>query len=191
MLDLAALDTALLTPSRPENITAGNERHWNGTNRNESAGKPMFCLVKAGVRVPLAPPEETRDHMASGSLLPGVVGDRMSASITGRCTTVALCGVVAARYAALPGSDNGSALISVISSYPMWRDFVMSVNVAGTVSSSLGNEQERSSRTTSPCLLTTFAVEPIINPVRVSDAIDILACDVFQRADPDTPARLR
>ena len=29
------------------------------------------------------------------------------------------------------------------------------------------------------CLLTTFAVEPIITPVRVSDAIDILACDVF------------
>jgi hypothetical protein len=49
----------------------------------------------------------------------------MSATITGRRTTVALCGVVAARYAALPGCDNRSALISVISSYPMWRDFVM------------------------------------------------------------------
>ena len=111
--------------------------------------------------------------MASGSLLPGVVGDRISASLTGRCTTVAMCGVVAARYAALPGCVNRSALISVISSYPTWGDFVMSVTVAGTVSS----------RTTSPCLLTTFAVEPIITPVRVSDAIDILACDVFQRAD--------
>jgi len=43
------------------------------------------------------------------------------------------------------GCDNRSALITVISSYPMWRDFAMSVNVAGTVSSSLGNEQERRS----------------------------------------------
>lgn len=58
---------------------------------------------------------------------------------------MAFCGVVAARYAALPGYDNRSALITVISSYPMWRDFAMSVNVAGTVSSSLGNEQERRS----------------------------------------------
>jgi GTP-dependent phosphoenolpyruvate carboxykinase len=42
-------------------------------------------------------------------------------------------------------SDAGPTNNSVISSNPMWRDFVMSVNVAGTVSSSLGNEQERRS----------------------------------------------
>ena len=47
---------ALLTPSRPENETAGNERDWTGTRRNETAVQNAFCMVKAGVRVPLAPP---------------------------------------------------------------------------------------------------------------------------------------
>ena len=43
----------LLTPSRPDNETAGNEQDW--AKRNETAGEPAFCLVRAGFRIPLAP----------------------------------------------------------------------------------------------------------------------------------------
>ena len=43
---------ALLTPSRPENKTIGNERERAGTRRSESAGEPAFCLVKTGFDSP-------------------------------------------------------------------------------------------------------------------------------------------
>ena len=54
--DKAEPRVLLLTPSRPENKTAGNERNRIGMRRSEPAGEPAFCLVKAGVQVPLRPP---------------------------------------------------------------------------------------------------------------------------------------
>jgi ferredoxin len=50
-----ALRRRLLTPSRLESETAGNEPERDGTRRSEIAVKARFYLVKAGVRVPLAP----------------------------------------------------------------------------------------------------------------------------------------
>src|SRR6185312_2277135 len=51
---------AFLTPSRPENKTAGNERDRSGTKRNEPAGQNAYCLVERRVRFPAAPPFELR-----------------------------------------------------------------------------------------------------------------------------------
>jgi hypothetical protein len=45
----------LLTASRLDSETAGNQRGCLVTRRTESAATSAFCLVKAGVRIPLAP----------------------------------------------------------------------------------------------------------------------------------------
>jgi len=42
----------LLTPSRPEDETAGNARCPTGRKRNETAVQIAFCLVKAGFESP-------------------------------------------------------------------------------------------------------------------------------------------
>jgi hypothetical protein len=46
---------SLLTPSRPENEAAGNERDWAGTRRNETAAQKANCLVDKRIRFPAAP----------------------------------------------------------------------------------------------------------------------------------------
>ena len=48
-------ESQLLTPSRPENKTAGNERDWIRTRRSEPAVQTAFPQVEGGVRIPLAP----------------------------------------------------------------------------------------------------------------------------------------
>jgi hypothetical protein len=45
----------LLTPSRPETESAGNERGRTGTRRNESAGHLPKALIGRQVRFPAAP----------------------------------------------------------------------------------------------------------------------------------------
>src|SRR5262249_13795791 len=45
----------LLAPSRPEKETAGNERAWAGTRRNEPAAQEAYCLVERRDRFPAAP----------------------------------------------------------------------------------------------------------------------------------------
>jgi hypothetical protein len=37
---------------KTRNETAGNERERIGTRRTETAGKPLFCLVKEGFESP-------------------------------------------------------------------------------------------------------------------------------------------
>jgi hypothetical protein len=54
---LTGTPSPLLTPSRPQNETAGDERERSGTRWSEPAGHAEFPLVEAGVRIPLAPPE--------------------------------------------------------------------------------------------------------------------------------------
>ena len=46
------MESVTLTPSRPENETASNERERIGTRRSETAGKPLFCLLKQGFESP-------------------------------------------------------------------------------------------------------------------------------------------
>jgi hypothetical protein len=47
-----------LTPSRPENKPAGNERYFAGMKRNETAAQNPKCLVERRVRFPAAPQEK-------------------------------------------------------------------------------------------------------------------------------------
>jgi hypothetical protein len=49
----------VLTPSRPENKTAGNERDRIGTRWSGTAGLAVSPQGEAGVRIPLAPDETT------------------------------------------------------------------------------------------------------------------------------------
>jgi hypothetical protein len=44
---------------------AGSGRDRIGTRRSKTAGKPAFCLVKAGVRIPLAPPDLSSSDLVS------------------------------------------------------------------------------------------------------------------------------
>jgi hypothetical protein len=50
----------VLTASRPENETAGNERDRTVPKRNEAAAQKAYALVDARVRFPAAPLKNSR-----------------------------------------------------------------------------------------------------------------------------------
>ena len=47
---------SVLTPSRPENNPAGNERERIGARCSEGAARSAYCLVEHRVQFPAAPP---------------------------------------------------------------------------------------------------------------------------------------
>ena len=57
----------LLTPSRPENETAGNGRDRIGTRRSKTAVQRAYAQVERRVRFPAAPPEGPQIRPASRS----------------------------------------------------------------------------------------------------------------------------
>jgi hypothetical protein len=75
----------LLTPSRFENETEGNERDWAGTRCNETAAQTAKALLEQRVRFPAAPlrrcwsgPKALASFSFSSTLVSGFTRTRSS-----------------------------------------------------------------------------------------------------------------